>query len=126
MMAMGDLELERYARACGVDVSGVSGREARVAAIEERRGRVGEVRLMGETFAVPARRLHDKRVADLMGGGYASLSDEAASAVMGLLLGEEQYLRLVDLCTDEDGVVDAEAMACAFVALTSDEGLKNY
>jgi hypothetical protein len=124
MMSMSDAELERYARACNIDISGIATKEQRVATIEERRERVEEVNILGATLAIPIKRLHDKRLSDLMARGVNSDADAALAAT--LLLGEEQYAELIERCTDEDGVVDVEAIGCAFVTLFTNDELKNY
>lgn len=125
MMDMSLDELDAYGRACGIDVSGLRTKAQKVGRIEERRGRVAEVHMLGTTMTIPIRRLHDKRVSDLL-RKEGGLTDEEAATAMVLLLGEEQYEEVIDRCTDEDDVVDVEALGCAFVALFSDPELKNY
>ena len=123
LMEMSLDDLDRYAKACGIDVTGEKTRERKVEVIEGRRGRTVDVNVLGLIVTVPKRRLHDQRVADLMRG---TLTDEDAATVMTLLLGEEQYDAVIDRCTDEDGTVDVEAIGMAFVSLVGDPELKNY
>ncbi len=125
MMEMSLTELDLYAQACGIDATGASTKESKVALIEERQGRVAEVRMFGLTLAVPVRRLHDKRVSDLFVDGHLQ-SDKDAATVMTLILGEEQYERVIERCTDDDGVIDVEAIGRAFMTLVGDAELKNY
>lgn len=124
LMSMSLADLDRYGSACGIDVTGEQTRERKVEVIEERRGRVAEVNVLGMTLTIPKRRLHDQRLADILS---TKLTDESASTAMVLLLGEEQYEAIIERCTDEDGVVDVEAIGVAFNTLFygSDE-LKNY
>jgi len=124
LMGMSLEQLDQYGRLCGIDVSGRKAREDKVALIEERRARVAEIDVLGTTLRVPVRAMHDKRVTDLLNGG--PLTDEQASALMEALLGEEQRDKVVELCTDEDGAVDVEAMALAFATVVRSPELKNF
>lgn len=123
LMEMSAADLDRYAAACGIDVSGESAQERKIEVIEERRGRTAEVNVLGMTLVIPKRRLHDQRVADILN---KPLTDESATQAMVLLLGDEQYMALVEWCTDVDGVVDVEALGVAFTKLFGDAELKNY
>lgn len=125
MMEMSLSELDLYAQACGIDVTGTPTKEGKVALIEERQGRVAEIHMFGLTLAVPVKRLHDKRVSDLFEDGRLH-SDKDAATVMTLILGKEQYEKVIERCTDEDGIVDVEAIGRAFMTLVGDVELKNY
>lgn len=125
LMEMSLAELDRYGGACGIDVTGLRTKALKVERIEERRGRVAEVDVLGTTLTVPVRRFHDKRVAELFAPGR-DLTDEDAATAMTLLLGEGQYAEVIDRCTDDDGTVDVEAIGCVFVTLFSDPELKNF
>lgn len=116
-------ELDQYARICGIDVTGRKTREEKIEVIEDRRGRVAEVEMLGRVFTVPVRKMHDKRVTDVLAG---KAPDEEVVKVFRELLGEEQHAEVMELCTDEDGVVDGEAYALAMARLVTCEDLKNY
>lgn len=124
LMEMSRRQLDQYGLVCGIDVTGKKSKKAKVALIEERRGRTADINVLGMTFAVPIRAMHDKRVVDLLNG--EPLTDAQATELLAALLGEEQYEALVDRCTDEDGVVDVEAMGIAFATIFNSEELKNY
>lgn len=124
MMEMSLEQLDQYGTACGIDVSGKRTKAQKVALIEERRGRVADVDVLGMTLHVPVRAMKDKRVTDLLDRG--GLSEADADWLMGALLGEEQYASLIERCTDEDGVVDVSAVGIAFATIVRSEDLKNY
>ena len=46
--------------------------------------------------------------------------------MLGLLLGEEQKAELYAACTDEDGTVDVDALALAYVKIFTSDELKNF
>ncbi len=125
MMSMTLDELDRYGGFCGIDVTGIDSREGKVAEIEGRRGRVAELRALGTTLSVPSKRLHDKRVSDIL-NARRPLSNAEVAEVMTLILGEEQYAEVIDRCTDEDGTVDIEAIASVYFTLARSAELKNY
>ena len=82
--------------------------------------------MLGMTLTVPVKRLHDKRVSDLMRNGHFP-NEEDATKAMVLLLGEDQYMALVEHCTDDDGTVDVEAIGSVFFKLFYDDPeLKNF
>lgn len=124
MMEMSLEQLDQYGRACGIDVTGKRTKAQKVALIEERRGRVAEIDALGMTLSVPVRAMHDKRVTDLLDRG--DLTEAEADQLMTMLLGDEQYGRLVERCTDEDGVVDVNAIGLAFATVVRSDELKNY
>ena len=124
LMEMSLEQLDMYGRVCGIDVSDKKTKRMKVAAIEARRGRTADVDVHGMTLTVPVRAMHDKRVTDLLNGG--PLSDEQATELMVLLLGDEQYAALVERCTDDDGLVDVEAVGLAFATIVNCEELKNF
>ncbi len=123
LLQMTPADLDEYARACGIDVSGARGVREKVDVIQGRRERVATIPVLGTTVEVPVKRMHDKAVTDAVAN---IRSDEDMARAMGMLLGEGQWEDLVARCTDDDGAVDNEALglACATV-ITSDE-LKNF
>ncbi len=124
MMEMSLEQLDRYGEVCGIDVTGRRTKAQKVAAIEQRRERTADIDVLGMTLSVPIRALHDKRVTDMLQS--KDFGDEQATELMLMLLGEEQYEALLDRCTDDDGVVDVEAVGFAYGVITSSEELKNF
>lgn len=124
LMEMSIEQIDQYAKVCGIDVTGKRTKEAKIALIEERRARVADIDVLGMTIAVPVRVMHDKLVVDLLNGG--DLDDERAARLLVALVGEDQYETLLDRCTDEDGVVDVEAVCLAFATIVRSPELKNF
>lgn len=124
MLRMSPAELDGYARAMGFSVRGAKTAEQKAALIEERRGRVAEVTLLGVTVAVPIKRLHDKRVTDLLAKG--DRTDEETERVARMIVGDEQWEAVVAAATEDDGTVDNDALGYAIVALLTSRDLKNY
>lgn len=124
LMEMSIEQIDQYAKVCGIDVTGKRTKEAKIALIEERRARVADIDVLGMTIAVPVRAMHDKLVVDLLNGG--DLDDEQAARLLVALVGEDQYETLLDRCTDEDGVVDVEAVCLAFATIVRSPELKNF
>lgn len=124
MMEMSLEQLDQYGRVCGIDVTGKRTKAQKVALIEERRARVADIDVLGMTLHVPVRAMRDKRVTDLISRG--DLTEAEADWLMGALLGEEQYEALVERCTDDDGIVDVNALALAFGTVIRSDDLKNY
>lgn len=120
---MGPDELDLYGRAVGADVSHASDPREKARLIERRRARTAVVRALGIDFEVPYKALHDKRVSDLL--AERGRTDEQTDELIGLLLGEDQKGELYAACTDEDGTVDVDALAYAFVRLLTSDELKN-
>ncbi len=123
MDALDDGELAAYASALGVRGAKRKGRDTLVADLSERRERVATVRVFGRSFAVPMRRVRDKRVSDLL--ATSPMTDEALMGAAELLLGEAQVEELVGLCTEDDGTVDSDALAVALNRVFTSEELKN-
>ena len=124
LMSMSLEQLDQYGRACGIDVTGRKTKAQKVELIEERRMRVADIDAVGMTLHVPVKAMHDKRVADLLAS--EPMSDADADRLLVMLLGQEQYDELVAHCTDEDGVVDYEALALAFGTVLRSSELKNF
>lgn len=108
----------------GFDVSGKKTVAQKVAAIEERREREAEIDALGLTLAIPVKRMHDKRATDLM--GKRPMTDEDATELLALLLGETQMSALAERATDEDGTVDVDAMGLAMTRILASGELKNF
>lgn len=124
MMAMSKSELDAYATSLGINVAAKKTIASKVAAIEDARGRCADIDVFGETFTIPIKAVHDKRVSDL--ATKSNLTDDDAMHLLELLLGEEQIAKLTELCTDEDGTVDVNAIALAMATILQSEKLKNF
>lgn len=122
-MAMSAEELDEYASVIGANVAGMAGIAEKVSAIESRRERTHEVVLLGASFSIPARNVRDKRFQDAISG---VLTDADAEKAARLALGDDQWGRLVALATEEDGVVDVDALGVAIARILSSSELKNY
>lgn len=124
LLEMTAAEIDRYARAVGVDTSKLRKKEAKADAIEEARARMADVDVLGMACAVPIKRMRDKRVTDLI--QKERMSDAEVVGLMRSILGDEQYEAVAERATDEDGTVDNDALGTAFAQLTGSEKLKNY
>lgn len=124
LMSMSKTELDEYARVLGIDASGKKTVAAKVELIEKRRGRTAEIDALGLTLTIPVKRMHDKRVTDLE--GKRPMSDEDATRLLALILGDEQMEKLVERATDEDGVVDVDALGLAMARVLASSDLKNF
>lgn len=123
LMGMSKSELDDYAKVIGLDVTAKKTIALKVDAIETRRERVADIEVLGLTLSIPVKRMHDKRVTDICS---KPLTDELATELLGLLLGDEQEAKLIEAATDEDGTVDVEAMGLAIASITQSEELKNF
>lgn len=124
MERMSAKELDEYAKSCGIDVARIKSKQDKLRIIAERRERVATVRALGIDFEIPVKRVHDKRLSDLM--NKQNMTDEDMTEAMVMLLGQEQLDELVSACTDEDGTVDVNAMGTAYVRIITAKELKNF
>ena len=124
MERMGASELDEYAKSCGINITRLKDKQLKINAINERRERIATVRALGIDFEIPIKRVHDKRLSDLLNNPNAS--DEDMTHAMVLLLGQEQFDELVSACTEDDGTVDVNAMGVAYVRIISSDNLKNF
>lgn len=123
LMGMPAEDIDRYAARIGIDVAGERDKAAKVRAIQERRGRVATVQVLGTSVDVPVKRLHDKRVTDAFA---AATDDDGLAKAVGLLLGADQWDAIVERCTEEDGTVDNDALGLAVASILQDDELKNF
>lgn len=123
LMAMSADELDEYASIIGANVSGMESIGEKVSAIESKRERVHELTLLGALFVIPARSIRDKRFQDEVSSLGRGGDAEAAAR---LALGEEQWEKLVSHVTEDDGVVDIDALGMAVARILSSPELKNY
>lgn len=120
---MSDEELEQYARLLGVILDAAHTRDEKIFLVERRREKRVTVTTLGIDFDITIRRVRDKRVSDLLARG--NRTDEETDEAIRLLLGDGQYQILLDAVTDDDGVVDVDAMGLAFVRIITADELKN-
>lgn len=115
-------ELEAYAQVLGFSTK--AGKEAvdKRGIIRNRRERVASITVLGIDLEVQVKRLHDKRVVELIN----SRDDEDLERGMRLLLGDEQYAAVAEACVEDDGTVDVDAMAYAVIAITGNRDVKNF
>lgn len=124
MERMSASELDEYAKSCGIEVSHARDKKDKLRIISERRERVASVRALGIDFEIPVKRVHDKRLTDLL--GKHDMTDEDMTEAMVMMLGREQFDELVAACTDDDGTVDVNAMGVAYVRIVTSSELKNF
>lgn len=124
LMGMSKNELDEYAKIIGLDVSGKKTVAQKVEAIEKRRERTVEVDVLGLTLTIPIKRMRDKRVTDLV--DKRPMSDEDATELLSLIVGDAQMTLLVENVTDEDGTVDVDAMGLAMARILGSDDLKNF
>ena len=123
MAAMSAEELDRYGRVLGIEMKPARTKAQKIALITSRRERSATVTALGMQFEVPAKALSDKRLNDIL--AKQEHTDEDILTALELMIGTEQLQDLADACTDEDGTVDAPALALAFVMITESAELKN-
>lgn len=124
MLRMSPAELDAYARAMGFSVRGAKTAEQKAALIEERRGRTAELTVLGVPVSVPIKRMHDKRVTDLL--SKEDRTDADTERMVRLVVGDEAWDALVAAATEEDGTVDNDALGYAIASIITSRDLKNY
>lgn len=124
MMEMSSEDIDLYAKVIGTDTTTLKTKKAKVEKVLEHRERRADIDLLGITVAVPIKNLHDKRVSDLVNS--PTRSDASLEKAMTLILGDEQMDRLMAAATDDDGLVDNDALGFAFTKLITSDELKNY
>lgn len=122
--AMSDTALDGYAKVLGLDVTGKD-RAGKLAEIAEARERTADVEVLGRTYTVSIKRLHDRKVMSVL-EKQTRITDSEAERIMKAILGKDQYRAFVADCTDEDGTVDSDAWGFGFWQLMRDESLKNF
>lgn len=123
LLSMSTEELDRYASVIGVNTSDMPETAEKVSAIMSKRERTHEVMLLGAVFSIPARNIRDKRFSDALSEGFTDASMEAAARIA---LGDAQWKKLIERATDDDGVIDVDAVGMAVVQILTDPELKNY
>lgn len=121
---MSEPEIDEYAKVLGIELAPCKTLEEKIDMIERRRERGVIVTVLGIDLDIPIKRVHDKRVADIISNPRAT--DEDTYEAMALILGDAQMRKLVEACTDEDGVVDSHALGLAFVKILTSDQLKNF
>lgn len=122
--AMTDEELEQYARTLGFTTKAAKSHDAKVRLIAKRRERGVDVSALGVDLRVPVRAAHDLRFTQLI--NKPDRTDDETEAAMAMLLGEEQMGALREAATEEDGTVDQDALAFAYMRVLSSDELKNF
>lgn len=116
-------ELDDYAVVLGIDTAAAKTKAAKIKLISESRERIAEVSVLGTTFAIHIKRLHDKRITDKVN---ACKTDADYEKVAKMVLGDKQYARLVERVTDEDGTIDTDALGLAISTIFRSDKLKNF
>lgn len=123
MRNMSAEELDDYGKLLGIITKAANDAEGKAALIERRRAKVAKVRVLGMDLDIPVKVLQDKRVVDCFGDAS---TDESMIRGMELILGADQWQRVIDAATDEDGTVDVKALALAYKQIIYADELKNY
>lgn len=123
MLKMSKTDLDDYAKAINLDISGKKTIEKKVDAILERKERTAEIDVLGITLLIPIKRARDKRVTDILA---KTLTDESVSKLLMLLLGKDQMDALTEAATDDDGLIDVDALGLATAKIITSPDLKNY
>lgn len=124
LLKLDESQLAAYASILGVDVSSIKTAKAKVNAIEKARERVASIDVFGTTIEIPIKRLHDLNITKKLDGG--NKSDAEVLNVMREILGDDQMQVVYDLCTDDDGTIDAEAVSLALFTIANSDELKNF
>lgn len=124
MRRMSAAELDAYARVMGFSVRGAKTAGQKAALIEERRGHVADVTVLGVPVSVPVKRLRDKRVTDLL--SKEGRTDAETEEMVRLVVGDEAWGELVAAATEDDGTVDSDALGYAIATIMTSRELKNF
>ena len=122
--AMTDEELEQYARTLGFTTKAAKSHDAKVRLIAKRRERGVDVSALGVDLRVPVRAAHDLRFTQLI--NKPDRTDDETEAAMTMQLGEEQMGALREAATEDDGTVDQDALAFAYMRVLSSDELKHF
>ncbi len=117
-------QLEEYAQAMGFTLRACKDKEDKIALIRRRRARSVTIEVLGLALDVEVRRFRSSRFSDAIKDRERT-TDQLLGAFRDLL-GDEQFDRLLDVCSDEDGETDDDALVCAFNAILRSDELKNY
>lgn len=115
-------DIDSYGKSIGMDVTGKKSKKAKIDELMKFRGRKVTVSLLGHDFEILMKRLADKRLADLQGKEW---TDQHIYDALKLILGDEQYEKLMSIATDEDGTVDSQALGFAFGQILRSTAVKN-
>lgn len=121
---MGAKELDLYARAMELDCSKLKGVKAKREFIKQHITKQADIKIFGNVYTVPVKRLHDKRVSDLLNG--KNLTDDKLFEAMRLVLGDEQFDDIYTHCTEDDGLVNMASLTYAYLSVFENEELKNF
>lgn len=118
--------LDTYAKMYDIDVSEAPTKAKKVELIEKRLAHVAHIDVLGLTVSIPIRRLNDTRVTSLVSRlGMPGMTNEQCDELLVLLVGKEQHDRIIERCTDEDGIIDQNAFALAITEIVTSDQLKN-
>lgn len=123
MERMSAEELDEYGKLLGIEMRPAKTEAQKVALICTRRERTATVCALGMQFEVPMKALSDKRVTDILQADERTDAD--VLSVLEVMLGESQFAQLIEAVTDEDGTIDVNALALAFVRIITSDELKN-
>lgn len=121
---MSTKELDEYAELLGFSVSSFKGVDAKIEEIQKHRNRHVSITVLGVELDISLRALRDKRFNDILNSSYDN--NQEIEKAMVMLLGEQQYSELVKAVTEEDGVIDIDALSFAIGKIVTSPKLKNF
>ena len=124
MQNMTVAELEAFANSLGLTLRACKDKADKIELLERKRARAATVSALGLDLDIEVRRFRSSKFADVINNPQRT-SAELFGAFRGLL-GDAQYDRLVEACTDESGELDEEALGFAFNRILSSDELKKY
>lgn len=113
-------ELDEYGKVLGIPKL-IGNAEDRIRTINKRRSKTVNIRALGVDWTVPVKAMSDKRVVDLA----SKLNDSNAEEALRLVLGDDQFKLLQEVCTEEDGTFDVNALSVVYVKIFTSKELKN-
>lgn len=124
MQRMTASELDDYAQALGIETTPAKSPDDKIGIIERKRERKARVRVLGCDIDIPIKVMRDPRISFIF--DKQVVSDKEMSDGMRMILGEEQYQLLEEVCTDDDGVIDGTAFGYACAKIITSPELKNF
>ncbi len=124
MEGLSNEELEAYAQTMGFTTKACKDKADKIALIQRKRSRSVTVTVLGLDLLVSVRRFRSSKFGDVI-----TSRGRTSAELMGAfrdLLGDDQFDALMDVCRDEDGEPDEDAVAYAFNVILATDELKNY
>lgn len=124
MQKMSAEELEAYAKQMGFTLKAYTDKADKIDFIQRKRSRTVAIDVLGLELSVSVKRARSSKFNDVV---YSK--DHTNAEIIDAfraLLGDSQFDALLRACADDDGEVDEDALAYAFVTIIKSDELKNY